>query len=84
MRLLIILVLSVYVEASFAGSFTCRGHIIDDDTRQPVSKSTVREKCGRPAVQEFDKDIYDMHNGTKITVRYTSDNEVQSIEEIFD
>ena len=82
MRLLIILVLSVYIEVSFAGSITCRGHYIEDDTLQPVSKRTVREKCGRPAVQESDKDIYDMPNGTKIMVRYTSDNEVRSIEEI--
>ena len=84
MRLLVILVLSVYVEASFAGSITCRGYNIEDDTLQPVSKSTVREKCGRPEVQEYGKDIYDMHNGSKKIVRYTSDNEVQSIEEIFD
>ena len=82
MRLLIILVLSVYVEASFAGSITCRGHFIEDDTLQPVSKHTVREKCGMPAVKEYDKDIYDMPNGTKIMVRYTSDDDVQSIEEI--
>lgn len=84
MRLLIILVLSVYVEASFAGSITCRGYNIEDDTLQPVSKSTVREKCGKPAVQEYDKDIYDMHNGSKKIVRYTSDDDVQSIEEILD
>ena len=84
MRLLVIFVFSVYVEASFAGSITCRGHFIEDDTLQPVSKSTVREKCGRPAIQESAKDIYDMHNGTKIMVRYTSDDEVRSIEEISD
>ena len=84
MRLLIILVLSVYVEVSFAGGITCRGHYIEDDTLQPVSKRTVREKCGMPAVKEYDKDIYDMPNGTKIMVRYTSDDEIQSIEEILD
>jgi hypothetical protein len=49
-----------------------------------VSKHTVREKCGRPAIQEYGKDIYDMPNGTKIMVRYNSDDEVQSIDEISD
>ena len=82
MRLILILVLSVYVEALFAGSITCSGHIIEDDTLQPASKSTVREKCGKPAVQESAKDIYNMPNGTKIMVRYTSDGDVLSIEEI--
>lgn len=81
MRLVLILMLSIYVEASIAGSITCRGHIIEDDSPEPVLKSTVREKCGEPASDELYEDIYHMPNGTRIMIRY-SGSEVKSIEEV--
>jgi hypothetical protein len=77
-----ILVISIYVDTSIAGSITCKGHIIEDDTLEPVSKNTVREKCGEPISSEFGTDIFHMPNGTKIMVRYNASHEVQSIEEV--
>ena len=81
-KLAIFVVIVVYAQSSIAGSITCNGHIIQDDTLEPVSKSAVREKCGEPVSSKFGADIFHMPNGTKIMVKYNASHQVQSIEEV--
>lgn len=76
------LLILMFGEIVVAGSITCRGHIIEDDTLEPVLKSTVRQKCGEPETQKLGGDLYKMPNGTSIVVRYNASQEVQSIEEV--
>jgi len=65
--------------AASAGSIRCGGSIIDDGSRDGVSKLEVEQRCGPPYSRYGSTWVYSLPNGTVTRIQFKDNGEVASI-----
>ena len=64
-----------------AGSIRCEGELIQDDQINPMTEVQVREKCGKPAAEEYRVLTYKTEANVSSVLRFNDAGELESITE---
>ena len=64
-----------------AGSIRCQGEIIQEAQMKPLTKAQVRDKSGKPAVEDFRMLTYKTEANVTKGLRFNDAGELESITE---
>lgn len=78
------LLLAIGAGSVTAGSMRCGGEIVLDDQIQPLTEAQVREKCGKPAAEDFRVLTYKTGANVTKVLRFNDAGELESITEQLD
>jgi hypothetical protein len=80
-NIVVFLLLAIGVGSVTAGSIRCQGEIIRDDQIKPLSEAQVREKCGKPAAEEFRVLTYKTGANVSKVLRFNDAGDLENITE---
>ena len=75
------MLLAISVGSVTAGSIRCQGELIQDDQIKPMTEAQVREKCGKPAAEDFRVLTYKTEANASRVLRFNDAGELESITE---
>jgi hypothetical protein len=81
LRITAVLLMTLGAGSVTAGSIRCQGEIIQDDQIKPLSEAQVREKCGKPAAEDFRVLTYKTQANVSKVLRFNDAGELESITE---